>query len=96
MIQSRKSSFVHGAEPARVRKESVGEHTAHAGGHHRDEMPGAAHVGVLVDEVVQCLAGIGERAVEGGDRAVGCRTSMPPSSSIFANCDRRHPSKSSR
>ena len=55
---------VERAEAAPVSDEPVGEHPAHGRCHDRDEVPGPAQVGVLVDQPVKRLVSGCERAVE--------------------------------
>ena len=51
-------------EAAPSGEQAVGEHPAHDGGHHRDEMPRAPQVGVLVGDASQRVPGRGHRPVE--------------------------------
>ena len=68
VIQSRKSSSLSARKPRSSVSDAVGEHPAHDGGHHRDEVPRAPQVGVVVDQLAQRVVGRGERAVERADR----------------------------
>ena len=55
---------VERAEAAPVGDQPVGEHPAHGRRHDRDEVPGPAQIGIVVDQLVKRIVSGCERAVE--------------------------------